>query len=145
MRGGDFDDDVRIAVLRKQRFLGDLNIFSGHDGLGHNSGRRRKHRSNPRGLRQYRSLMRTRFHPARAQHPNQRDGQRDQDQIQQNEFTVQNDAAPFFSGTSLRGTIPETVRRTVTVLSFTLVALIRTSLAETSSGWEASEASKLIN
>ena len=85
--------------------------------------RRQVMRIYPRGAEDMEFL---RFLP---QAPGAAGNQRKQSEIQQPQFSLQNRVDPFCSGTSLRGTTPESVSRTVTVFSFGLAEQMGRELA----------------
>src|SRR5581483_1789665 len=61
-------------------------------------------------------LMLLRCQPPLAQHPTKQPDDREQRDIQDDEIAFQNSVVAFFSGTSLRATMPVTVKRTGTTL-----------------------------
>ena len=83
---------------------------------------------------QNRTFMRVGLQVTLAQQPYEPHREQNQRQIEDQQAAIHKEAPVFFSGTSLRGTMPESVKRTPTVFSLALEDMTRRSLVATSSG-----------
>jgi hypothetical protein len=136
------DDHLRIAILRPQHLLRNIQIrYSRHCRRG-GGGQRWRRRRNRHSLFQSGSLPRAELLRLFPQAPASGGNQGYQRKIQQPQFPLQNRDVPFCSGTSLRGMTPERVRRTTTVFSFGLAEVMRISLVASSAFSEVSAARK---